>query len=332
MVGLAVGPGGVIQADRSGAVEPDQPAVSPVLKISPAPVRPSSEEVPPQTLSVRTIDGSWNNLDDPDMGAAFTPLIRWADPEYADRVSALAGPNRPNPRVVSNAVSAQTEAMPNRRRLSDIFWQWGQFLDHDIDLTDGTEPPEPADIPVPDDDAYFDDEIPFNRSIYDKETGTDVHNPREQLNQVTAWIDASHVYGSDAGRAAALRKNDGSGQLETSDGNLLPFNTEGLPNAGGPSPWLFLAGDVRANEQIGLTAFHTLFVREHNRLASRIASRNPEMTGEEIYQEARRLVAALIQSITYNEFLPLLLGKHSLKRYKGYDPEVDGGIGKGFFY
>ena len=224
ILGAVAGLGVAIQADSPGAVVPDESTVSPVLNISPAPVRPLSGGLPLQPLSVRSIDGSWNNLDDPDMGSAFTPLIRWADPDYADRVSELAGPNRPNPRVISNLVSDQAEAIPNRRRLSDMFWQWGQFLDHDIDLTDGTDPPEGANIPVPIYDPDFDSvgtgtaEIPFNRSIYDTDTGTGVHNPREQLNQVTSWIDGSNVYGSDAVRAVALRTNDGTGQLRMSEG------------------------------------------------------------------------------------------------------------------
>ena len=119
-------------------------------------------------------------------------------------------------------------------------------------------------------------------------------------------------------RAAALRTNDGTGRLLVSEGDLLPFNTPGLPNAGGTGPELFLAGDVRANEQVGLAALHTLFVREHNRLAQEMAANDPSLTGEEIYQEARRIVGALIQVITYNEFLPALLGPNALRPYRGY--------------
>lgn len=55
-----------------------------------------------------------------------------------------------------------------------------------------------------------------------------------------------------------------SHQLKTGPGDLLPFNTEGLPNQPDNSLQYFLAGDVRVNENVALTSIQTLFVREHN--------------------------------------------------------------------
>ena len=146
--------------------------------------------------------------------------------------------------------------------------------------------------------------------------------------------------------------NDGTGKLKTTTGNngevLLPLNTLGLPNDNPtriqPENKLFVAGDVRANEQVGLTAAHTLFVREHNRLAEEIGQQldngDPELVdlfeesglseGDFIYEAARRVVGAEIQAITYNEFLPLLLGNNALGNYSGYDPTVDAGISNEF--
>lgn len=189
---------------------------------------------------------------------------------------------------------------------------------------------------MPAGDIYFDPDatgtisISFNRSIYDTQSGTSQNNPRQQLNEITSWIDASNVYGSSLERADALRALDGTGKLKSSTGNFLPFNEAGLPNAGGPSPQLFLAGDVRANEQVGLTAMHTLFMREHNRLATRIATNNPSLSGEEIYQLARKMVSSQLQIITYNEFLPMLLGKNALRPYGGYRPKLNAGIANEF--
>ena len=121
----------------------------------------------------------------------------------------------------------------------------------------------------------------FNRAINDPATGTSTDNPRQQLNKITGWIDASTVYGSDAERANALRTNNGSGKLKTSSGNFLPYNESGLPNFRFRGPDFFLAGDERANENIGITSLHTLFVREHNRLAEEIGMNNPSLSGEE---------------------------------------------------
>lgn len=284
----------------------------------------------------RTIEGSHNNRSDVFMGAAEQQLLRLIEPDYEDGISGLSGQSRPSARAVSNAVSAQIGSIPNLKNASDYIWQWGQFLDHDITLSDGVDPAEPADIDVPIGDPYFDpahtgeQTISLNRSIYDIATGTSVENPRQQINEITSWIDASNVYGSDEARAHALRTNDGSGRLKVSEGNLLPFNEEGLPNAGGDSPELFLAGDVRANEQVGLTAMHTLFVREHNWHARRIRQANRSLSGEEIYQRAREIVAAEMQAITYYEYLPTLLGRNALSRYQGYNADINGTIANVF--
>ena len=306
------------------------PGVSPARRINRQ--GPSGPNLPPLDNRFRSIDGSGNNIDDAAMGATGIQLLRVVPADYSDGVGEFAGIDRPGPREISNSVNAQAESFPNSLNASDFVWQWGQFLDHDIDLTDGIDPPEAADIEVPAGDPEFDPfntgavTIGFNRSIYDAETGTSPDNPRQQLNEITAWIDASNVYGSDSERADALRSNDGSGRLKTSDGNLLPFNVDGLPNAGGDSPELFLAGDVRANEQLGLTAMHTLFVREHNRLADRLRAQNPGLSGDEIYERARRIVGAQMQVITYREYLPALMGPNALAPYAGYQPDVDGSI------
>ncbi len=317
----------------TAAMESD--AVSPALRIR----REHSDTARNQRrgYSIRSIDGSGNNRQTPAMGAANTPLRRRLAADYADGVSQMAGADRPSARALSNIISAHSQhSLPNEVSASDFLWQWGQFLDHDIDLTDGTSPPEPAGIAVPAGDLHFDpdwsgdDYIAFNRSLYAIDTGTGSENPRQQINEITAWIDASNVYGSDETRAQALRTNDGTGRLKTSDNDLLPFNVDGLPNAGGDSPALFLAGDVRANEQVGLTALHTLFVREHNRLAGIIARHKRHLDGDQIYEHARRIVGAQMQAITYNEYLPMLLGADALAPYRGYRQDVDAMISNVF--
>lgn len=270
----------------------------------------------------------------------------------------------PNPREISNAVVAQgSRSMMNPKRASDWLWQWGQFIDHDFALEEPSPTSDSMMIPVLDtaDPLYnpmfpF---LPFRRNDPAPGTGAGTTTPREQVNKITSYIDGSNVYGSDQERADFLRTFSG-GILKSTVGSngevLLPMNraVDPFPNANPPvipgsepaAPEdLFIAGDVRANEQIGLTAVHTLFLREHNRIATSVSNRSDLGTlmldagfdpgsaadvDEYLYQTARRAVGAQIQAITYNEFLPMLLGHDALPDYLGYDHTVNATLSNEF--
>jgi len=295
----------------------------PPRKPQPAPALPSYE-----------YEGSGNNLRQTLWGSTGVDLLRIAPSAYTDRLGSPAGASRPSARAISNLFSAQSDDEVNNRQLSDYIYVFGQFLDHDIGLTQTGG--EKLAILVPAGDLFFDPfntgskTMSFSRSAYNAATGTS--SPRQQTNSVTAWVDGSQIYGSDAARATALREKSG-GRLKTSAGNMLPFNTAGLANANDshfmPDSKLFLAGDVRANENPELIALQTLFMREHNRLAADIAARNPDWNDERVFQAARRMTIAELQSITYTEFLPAMLGKR-LPAYKGYNPGVNPGIANEF--
>lgn len=281
---------------------------------------------------VRTIDGTGNNLSNPVWGCTNSALMRGASgAHYLDGIGQMMP--RANPRAASNAISAQTPTgLGNARNLSSMFWQWGQFIDHDFALVDESAlPGESAPIAIPAGDPVFDPmntgtaTMPFQRSV----CVDGVMTPRQHTNALTHWVDGSMVYGSDMTRATTLRAGVG-GRLATSAGDMLPFNTTGLPNGGNLGAAGYLAGDIRANEQTGLTAMHTVFMREHNRLADAISAANPGMSDEDVYQRARRIVGAEVQAITYNEWLPTLLGGHGLGSYAGYDSNVNPSINTAF--
>lgn len=324
--------GGSALAQTGAATASRRPQPTP----TPAPVANTLSEF-------RSIDGSGNNRAHPSWGKAGSTEYRMVPAVYADGVSAPAGADRPSPRAISNAVCAQTGSIPNAAGVSDMVWQWGQFIDHDLDLTLTAVPAEAFNIAVPAGDPFFDPTstgtqvIGLNRSHYQMVNGV-----RQQVNELTSYIDASMVYGSDEATARALRTLDGTGRLKVSDGNLLPVASDGF---------FFAAGDIRANEQVGLTAMHTLFVREHNFWADMIRARaqqpatkkgpqNDEFAGlpalnipatdEAIYLLARAMVAAEIQSITYREFLPTLLGRDALAPYRGYQPGVNATVANEF--
>lgn len=235
----------------------------------------------------------------------------------------------PSARLISNVVSGGDQPVAGRP-ISDWHTFWGQFLDHDFTLIEEAID-EPFDIIVPDDDQVF---LPgsnqtFFRSPFMRIGGV---GPREFVNEITSYVDASNVYGADDERALGLRSMTGGLLLVATDDSGLPpltdqVNAADVPMAslGTPGAILYAAGDVRANENAALLAVHTLWVREHNRLAAAFAADPqgpcaPMNTDECLYQEARRRVIALNQVIFENEYSALLFGPNAgLLPYAGFD-------------
>jgi hypothetical protein len=298
----------------------------------------------------RPIDEVGNNLANPPEGTANTDLLRVSPAAYVDGISAPSLPNDLSARAISNIVNNQADPSNpaldlntvDGKSLSDFGYAWGQFIDHDMDLTP-TASGESFPIQVPAGDPIGGaGPLPFTRSSFDPTTGTSTASPRQQINTDTSFLDLSQVYGSTAAVADALRTHTG-GQLKVSPGNLLPLNNStyftvaqlaalNMANDAQavPSTALFATGDVRGNETLELTALQTLFVRNHNRIAAELQKEHPDWSDELLYQEARKLNIATEQIITYNYYLPDLLGPSALKAYTGYNPNVNPAIATEF--
>jgi len=142
--------------------------------------------------------------------------------------------------------------------------------------------------------------------------------PREQINQVTSFLDASLVYGSSKEAADDLRSFTG-GLMKTSRWNnveLLPFDHNSTCTKEKKNLFCYKAGDFRINMVPDLTSVQVVLLREHNRIAKIMQQIHPNWNDEEIYQETRRIVSAEMQHITYNEYLPILLGPELMKQFK----------------
>ncbi len=106
-----------------------------------------------------------------------------------------------------------------------------------------------------------------------------------QVNQISGFLDASNVYGSEVGDARLLRLGRG-GRLRVTkfrQEELLPLDPEECADHE-KREYCFVAGDARCNEQPQLTLMHTLWMREHNRVASQLALINSHWNDERLYQ------------------------------------------------
>ena len=316
----------------------------------------------------RTITGVCNNPIMTHWGSANIAMRRFLLPQYGDfsgdepkgrRRSLVMSGNceLSNPGRDDRCRSDPRSPLPNARlvsykfhpdedhqdtRITHMLTQMGQFLDHDITLTLETEdvccvdslPKSDGDcfpISLPCGEPHFggsegcEKVMEFKRSLAFCEKTLRV---REQMNGITAFIDASNVYGSSEEQSASLRSNDDDGKLKEGAEKLLP--TMGDDNE-------HTAGDGRAMENPTLASMHTIFMREHNRIAEIIKGRKSDWDGERIFQEARRIVGAEMQNVVYGQYLTAVLGSTTMERFdlkldvnSKYDVKTDPSIVNSF--
>ncbi|CAG2104853.1 unnamed protein product, partial [Medioppia subpectinata] len=279
------------------------------------------------------------------------------------------GSHLPPARLVSFILHQDISA--HDRHLTYLAIAWGQMIDHDLTLA-----PSPTDdksesikccehrpedqhpqcypIQIPANDPfykYFDRQcMDFLRSLPGVKPNCPL-GPRAQQNSISSYIDANFIYGSTQEVSTRLREFSG-GRLKTSPiyhelgmKDLLPMKVKdpelGCERTGrARNMYCFDGGDERLNEQLQLTVMHTVWMREHNRIAGALQHINPHWDDEQLYQETRRIIGAMAQHLTFNEFLPIIIGRKAMANYgldlmpkgyyKGYDPKVNPGIRTAF--
>ncbi|XP_013192872.1 peroxidase [Amyelois transitella] len=320
----------------------------------------------------RSIDGSCNNLRRPGWGRRGAPFTRIATPRYADGIYAMpvsrSGRGLPNPRSLSTRLFSDQTILSRGHNYMNM--QWGQYVTHDMMmrvmevtseggiqccLGDGVDmlPSEWQNdkcipIAVPEDDPFYRYHgikcLNFVRSVTTPRDDCSL-GYAEQMNTVTSFIDGSPIYGSDKKLASRLRtKVGGKLRQETRENCVRGFlptvkDKAAVCDLRNSSEPCYLAGDGRINQTPTLALLHTLLLREHNRVADILGSMNPLWSDEKIYQEARRIVVAEIQHITYQEWLPLNFGENYFRYYRivpstlyshDYSEEVNPGVINGF--
>nr|XP_046911836.1 uncharacterized protein LOC124492873 isoform X1 [Dermatophagoides farinae]XP_046911838.1 uncharacterized protein LOC124492873 isoform X1 [Dermatophagoides farinae] len=324
----------------------------------------------------RSYSGHCNNVENPDWGCANLPYKRALVPRYGDGVSkirrSITGSELPSARDVSLAVHQGHESPFSHITTMTSFL--GQFIFHDLSSVaqsigfNGQRirccglmkaeliHPECHPIKITSNDPFM-QRLNQKCMEYVRSSPT-IRNrcslgPREQINQVTSFLDGSTIYGSSKEKVLSLRSMK-NGQLKSiklskKSKGLLPIqdgNHSHDCKMSGNNHKCFKSGDDRVNENLGLTIIHTLFMREHNRIARKLSALNPHWNDNEIFEEARKIVGAQIQHITYNEFLPNVLGEETVDNYglrllndgyyRDYDmnfnPTIENAIANAVFY
>ncbi|MEA2509045.1 MAG: hypothetical protein QOG21_1127 [Actinomycetota bacterium] len=243
-------------------------------------------------LTSRTLDGSFNDLNDPLMGSLGSRFGRNVPLGYThtEPSDALLDPN---PRQISRELLTRDEFQP-ATSLNLLAAAWIQFEVHDWFSHGKNEPDNPWQIPVAENDPWPDHPMTIGRTRRDP--SSDPNGPATFVTDDTHWWDGSQIYGRDIAFAQGVRSGE-FGKLRIDDLGLPPADLEAH---------IDLAG-VAGNFWVGLALLHSLFMREHNAICDHLHSSYPALDDQQLYEKARLVNSALMAKIHTVDWTPAII-------------------------
>ena len=258
---------------------------------------------PDGVIGARTSDGSWNDLDDPMMGAKGTGFGR-------NVPLSMTKPNRkrlldPNPRDISEKLMARDTFKP-AGIINALAAAWLQFENHNWFFHGNGLPDDVIEVPLRDSDDW--PERPMRIRATQPMPGTS-KNPRDRAplyaNVETHWWDASQIYGSGPDRQAEVRTFK-DGKIKVDEAGRLPSSTN--PD----EPGIDVTG-MRENWWVGMGLLHTVFAREHNSVCDALKKAYPSFDDQRLFEVAWLVIAALIAKIHTVEWTTCVLRHPALQ-------------------
>ena len=247
----------------------------------------------------RTLDGSYNDLERPAMGMIGARFGRNV-PLDRTRPEPLPGLLDPNPRLVSRELLTRDEFVP-ATIVNVLAGAWLQFEVHDWFSHGKNLSDKPFELELADDDPWTDRPMRIDRTRADPSPDAG-GGAATWVTADSHWWDGSQIYGSEPALASALRERKG-GRLRLDPDGQLPRDLDDKVD---------LAG-VAGNFWLGLALLHTLFAREHNAIADRLAEEHPNWSDSRLFETARLITAALMAKIHTVEWTPAIIAHPTTK-------------------
>ena len=263
-----------------------------------APAKP--EFADPRWLRARSPDGTYNDLDQPAMGARG---VRFGRNIPLERTFPETEPSilQPSPRLISSRLLTRDQLIA-ARGANALVAAWLQFEVHDWFSHGKNLTENPLPVALPEGDSWHENPMQIPRTRPDPSYDPSAGGPPTFVSDDSHWWDGSQIYGSDPATVEARRGEDG--KLRLDDHGLIPADLVSAADLTG----------VAGNAWLGLAVLHILFSREHNAIVDMLHKTHPELGDDDTFDKARLINAALMAKIHTVEWTPAVISHPTTQR------------------